>query len=221
MTKYWWKILAVALVFYAIIGGLLMDVPAMDILNETIRNLYYHVTMWFAMVGLYLISMVYSIRYLRSGDIQHDFKAGEAANVGVLLGCLGVATGSVWANFTWGAFWVNDPKLNGAAIAMLIYLAYIVLRNSMEDEAQRARVAAVYNIFAFFLMMVFIFVYPRLANASLHPGMAGNPGFSNYDLNSNMRLVFYPAIIGWFLLGTWIWTLRVRMKNLEYKLDYG
>ncbi len=79
----------------------------------------------------------------------------------------------IWAKFTWGAFWVNDPKLNGAAVGMLVYLAYIVLRGSVEEEDKRGRLAAVYNIFAFVLFFVFIMIIPRMAAASIHPGTDG------------------------------------------------
>jgi heme exporter protein C len=123
-------------------------------------------------------------------------------------------TGSLWAKFTWGAWWTNDPKLNGVAMGMLVYLAYVVLRGSMDEEQKRARVAAVYNIFAYVMFMVFIMVMPRLTD-SLHPGNGGNPGFGGYDLNNGMKMVFYPAIIGWTLLGVWIMNLRIRIGTLE------
>lgn len=213
----WWKISGVLLVLYAIVGGLMMDAPRLAILNETIRNLYYHVTMWFAMMILMTASLVYSVRHLMTSSLIFDQKARISAGIGILMGLLGIATGSVWAKFTWGAFWVNDPKLNGAAITLLIYLAYVILRNSLDEEQKRARLAAVYNIFAYVLLMVFLMILPRMTD-SLHPGNGGNPAFSSYDLDNTMRLIFYPAIIGWTLIGVWMGQLRMRMENLEKKL---
>lgn len=198
--------------------GFLGEVPRLAILNETIRNLYFHVTMWFAMIFVLGGSVFYSIKYLSANQIDDDMRAEHMANVGILLGVLGIVTGSLWARFTWGGWWVNDPKLNGAAISLLIYLAYVVLRNSMDEEQKRARVAAVYNIFAFVLLIVFLMVYPRMNQVdSLHPGNGGNPAFSSYDLDRNMRLVFYPAVIGWILIGLWIANLSFRIAKLKYK----
>jgi heme exporter protein C len=214
----WWKILAVVLVIYTISAGFILDVPRLPILNETIRNLYFHVTMWFGMMIILFVSLFYSIKYLSSNDIRHDMVASEAANVGIFLGLLGLTTGMVWAQFTWGDWWVNDPKLNGAAITMLIYLAYLILRNSLDEEQKRARVAAVYNIFAYIMLIVFLMILPRMTD-SLHPGNGGNPGFGGYDLNNNMKLVFYPAILGWSLIGTWLLTLRVRLRKIERHLN--
>ncbi len=213
----WWKFLAIALVLYALIGGLLIDVPALPILHETIRNLYYHVTQWFGMMIILFVSLWHSIRYLSNFKMYHDFVAAEAANVGIYMGILGIVTGSVWAKFTWGAWWVSDAKLNGAAITLLIYFAYLILRNSMDEEQKRARVAAVYNIFAFTMLIIFLMVLPRLTD-SLHPGNGGNPGFGGYDLDNTMKLIFYPAVIGWTLLGVWLMQVCLRIRTLNHKL---
>ncbi|MCV6631713.1 MAG: cytochrome c biogenesis protein CcsA, partial [Flavobacteriaceae bacterium] len=116
---------------------------------------------------------------------------------------LGLLTGMVWAKFTWGSYWSNDPKQMGAAVGLLIYFGYLLLRNTLEDEQQRGRISAVYSIFAFVIYIVFIFILPRLTD-SLHPGNGGNPGFNAYDLDSKLRLVFYPAVLAWTLLAVWI-----------------
>jgi heme exporter protein C len=210
----WWKWLSIVLVLYSLIVGMLIDVPELPILHESIRNLFYHVTQWFGMMIILTASLVYSIIYLMKGDMRSDRIAAEGINVALFMGVLGILTGSLWAKFTWGAWWTNDPKLNGVAMGMLVYLAYVVLRGSMDEEQKRARVAAVYNIFAYVMFMVFIMVMPRLTD-SLHPGNGGNPGFGGYDLNNGMKMVFYPAIIGWTLLGVWIMNLRIRIGTLE------
>lgn len=218
MKNIWWKALAAVLLVYSIIGGFLLDVPALPILHETIRNLYFHVTMWFAMMIIMTVSVVYSIKFLSNFNSRNDHFAVEAANAGVLFGVLGITTGMVWANFTWGDWWVNDPKLNGAAVTMLIYTAYFVLRGSIDDDEKKARISAVYNIFAYTLLIVFLVILPRMTD-SLHPGSGGNPGFSTYDIDNNMRLVFYPAVIGWTLLGVWIMEIRTRIKLVKEQID--
>jgi heme exporter protein C len=134
----------------------------------------------------------------------------------MLFGFIGVATGAIWAKYTWGAWWVNDAKLNGAAITLLFYLAYQILRGALDEEQKRARIAAIYNIFSYVMLIVFLMVLPRMTD-SLHPGNGGNPGFGGYDLDNTMKLVFYPAIIGWTLLGVWMMQLGVRYQKLLRK----
>jgi heme exporter protein C len=216
IKKHWYKILAVGLILYTLWFGLMGDVPRKVVLNESIRNLYFHVPMWFGMILILGASAYHSIRYLIKPDMLHDTKADSTAKVGVLFSLLGMATGMVWAQYTWGAWWSGDPKQNTSAIAILIYLAYLVLRGSFNEEQQRARISAVYNIFAFACLVPLLFILPRLTD-SLHPGNGGNPGFGAYDLDNRMRLVFYPAVIGWTLLGFWIASLRTRIITIEQK----
>lgn len=203
---------------YVIFQGFLGVVPRQPILNESIRNVYFHVPLWFAMIILLTTSVIYSIRYLRKGRVDDDNIAVEFANMAIVFGLLGCLTGSIWANFTWGEPWPNDPKLNSVAVGMLMYMAYLILRGSFEDEQRRARISAVYNIFAFAVFIPLIFIVPRL-NDSLHPGNGGNPAFGKYDMDNSLRVVFYPAIIGFTLLGVWITELRVRMRRIQLRLE--
>lgn len=217
LRQQWWKILSLVLLLITFIAGFLGDVPAKPILNETIRNLYFHVAMWFCMMILFIISLIYSIKYLRTNKIKYDWYALEYAQSGIVFGILGLITGMIWANYTWGKPWSNDPKQLGAAIALLIYFAYLVLRNSLTDEMRRAKTSAVYNIFAFAMLIPTIWVIPRLME-SLHPGGMGNPALNTNDIDSRMRMIFWPvAVPGWLLLGIWISTLRIRIREIADK----
>jgi heme exporter protein C len=182
--------------------------------------------MWFAMMILFTISVVHAVKYLRNNNLRSDILSRQYAVVGILYGLLGYATGMIWASFTWadpnsssfssfGAI-ARDPKLIGAAIALLIYLAYLVLRDSITDIDKKARVSAVYNIFAFAFLFPSIWIIPRLLE-SLHPGGDGNPALNPKDIDARMRVVFYPAVIGWTLVGVWIATLKVRMRLIKEK----
>ncbi|MDP1813722.1 MAG: ABC transporter permease [Cytophagaceae bacterium BCCC1] len=218
MRKIWWKFLAAGLVLYTAIFGLIGEVPRQPILNETIRNVYFHVPMWFGMMALMISSLVYSIKYLRNGQVQDDVYAVEFANVAIVFGVLGFITGSIWGNYTWGDPLPKDPKIIAVEVGLLIYSAYFVLRGSFEDEQKKARLSAVYNIFAFASFMPLVWILPRLTD-SLHPGNGGNPAFGKYDMDSNMRMVFYPAILAWILVGVWISSLRIRIKLLNNHLQ--
>jgi heme exporter protein C len=183
--------------------------------------------MWFSMMILFTISVVHAVKYLHSSNPKSDILSRQYAVVGIVLGILGYSTGAIWASYTWadpnsdatasfGAI-AREPKLIGAAIALLIYLAYLVLRNSISDIDKRARISAVYNIFAFAFLFPSIWIIPRLL-PSLHPGGdGGNPALNYKDIDARMRMVFYPAVLGWTLLGVWIATLKVRLRLVEEK----
>ncbi|HYH56201.1 MAG TPA: cytochrome c biogenesis protein CcsA, partial [Anseongella sp.] len=201
-----------------LVGGLLFEVPELPILNESIRNLYFHVTMWFAMIAIFSYGFFCSIMYLARGTEKWDLASVESNNTGIFFGILGLLTGMVWAKYTWGEPWPSDPKLNSAAIAMLVYLAYLVLRGSIDEDQKRGRISAVYNIFAYPVMIALLFILPRMTD-SLHPGNGGNPGFNSYDLDASLRRVFYPAVLGWILFAVWIMTVRLRIRKIQNHLN--
>jgi len=187
--------------------------PFVGNLNETIRNTFFHVAIWMAMFVLLVVSLIYSIRYLRSSDLTHDAIASSFTEVAMVLGMVGMITGSFWAKATWGTYWTNDPKLNMAAVAVMIYLAYLILRASITQQDQRAKIASAYNIFAFVAMIPLIFIIPRM-NDSMHPGNGGNPALGGEDLDSTLRMVFYPAIIAYTLMGVWLSSMIFRIKRI-------
>jgi len=224
MRRNWWKILSIILLLYTFTAGFLVKLPprvAYEESNmyESMRNFFFHVPMWFSQMAIITVSLIYSIKYLRNPLAKYDWLAAEFARTGTVFGCLGLITGAIWANYTWGAPWNNDPKQIGAAVALLVYLAYFVLRNSMTDIDKRGRVAAVYNIFAYFVYIPMVMILPRMVE-SLHPGgkgVEGNPGLSGNSLDPAMRAIFWPAVIGWILLGVWITLLKMRARVLEDK----
>ena len=213
---------AVALVLTGVIGaGLLGAIPQLDILEQSARNLYFHVPMWFTLMGATIVSAYHSLRYLQSSHRLRDLRAREAAWLALIFGVLGIVTGMVWARFTWyegtGKWWNFDPKQSMAAVLLLIYGAYFVLRDSIEEPKTRGRIAAVYNLFAVVTMPFLLYIIPRQL-PSLHPGGEGSPAFSQTDLAPAMRWVFYPSVLGFLGLFWLLYTQRVRLAWLRDQL---
>ena len=191
--------------------------PFRNILGETIRNTYFHVSLWLSMMIIFIGSVWAAVKYLRTQDIRYDYQSQALTGAGFFFGILGLITGGIWAQYTWGTFWSFDIKQNMTAVALLIYGAYFILRGSLDDAEKRARVASAYNIFAFVALIPLIYVIPRMVD-SLHPGSGGNPALGGEDLDSTMRMIFYPAIIGWALFGVWMASLQYRARLLHERL---
>lgn len=195
--------------------------PYRNILQETLRNTFFHVPMWFVMFTLFGVAIFYGIQYLRFRRRESDIKAVAFTQAGVLFGFLGLFTGGLWANYAWGQPFPLDIKIIMTYTALAIYLAYFILRGAFDDVEKKARISAVYSIFAFSTLIPLLYVVPKLAPDSLHPGNGSNIAFGSQDLDNTMRLVFYPASIGWILLGVWIATLVYRTQIIEEKLEMG
>lgn len=225
-----YKILSILLIGYALLAGLLRDLPDMGgNMAQTSRNVFYHVPMWFTLYLLMTISVVYSIRYLLTGKPFTDIVAREAARTGILFGLLGLSTGIIWSRVTWrelipsdsfAAWWSWDPKQTMVVVALMIYFAYFILRSGIEEPGARARISAVYNIFAAASLIPLTLILPRMLGG-LHPGGdEGNP-LENIRLSNEFRAVFYPSVLGFMLLAVWILELRVRLVRLQEQFQYA
>lgn len=201
-----------------IIAGFLIRIPEIPILKESARNLFLHVPMWFTMAVCFGAGFVYSIKYLNAPDPVTDRKAETATQVGLLFGICGLLTGSVWARFTWGTWWtLAEPRMNLSALAMMIYVAYFVLRTAFDHPGKRAKIAAVYNVFAATTIPFLLYIIPRQL-PSLHPGADGNPAFSEMTA-PELRYIFYPAVAGFIALAVWLYDILIRYKTVKYRID--
>ena len=202
-------------------GGAWLNIPRINILEHTARNLYFHVPMWFTMMAITALSAFHALMCLKTRSLVSDIRSRTAALVALVFGLMGLATGSVWAHYTWyegtNIWWNFDPKQTMAAMQVLIYGAYFALRGAVDDPSKRARISAVYNLFAFALVPFLLYVLPRQME-SLHPGAEGNPAFSEVT-HPIMRLVFYPAVLGFIGLAWLLYTQRVRTALVSRRLE--
>lgn len=205
--------------------------PSRVVLNESIRNLIFHVPMWFAMIFLLGLSFFYSIKFLNASSNEsieldelfvqkkneYQLKAYYTTVAGVIAGILGCITGSMWARATWGSYWPYDPKLIGVAVGMLIYFAYFFLRANINDPSKKDRISAVYSVFVYPIFISLIVIMPKIAAQSLHPGSGDTVAVKDYDLDNTMRMFFYPAVIGWIFIYLWIAEIMFRLRKLDIK----
>jgi heme exporter protein C len=212
---------------YAIYAGLSAKLPYQNPMNgQTARNLYYHVPLWFGAMLMGYTSVVYSILYLRKQDMKWDIRAHESARLMLLFGLLGLITGIVWSRVTWGeskdstdpqAWWPWDPKQTSALICVLIYAGYMVLRRSFDDYAQRAKISAVYNIFAAASIYPLFYVIPRVMGGQ-HPN-TGTDQSALKGLSSAQFSIFWLSVLGVICLSIWIFDTLVRYRQTKMALE--
>ncbi|MGB3545080.1 MAG: cytochrome c biogenesis protein CcsA [Rubrivirga sp.] len=211
--------LTVSLVF-AVLG----PVSQLPILEQTARNLYFHVPMWFVLYLGAVVGAWHAGRYLATGRTVHDVRSEAAWMISTVAGVVALVTGVVWARFTWyqgtGLWWSPEPRQNMVAVQLLISGAYFVLRGSIDRPRSRARLSAVYALFATATLPFLTYVLPRRM-ASLHPGAEGNPAFSDMDIAADMQWIFYSCAVGFIMLGWWLYTQRVRSNVAELRVEAG
>lgn len=222
-----WKILLFLIITFVSVAGIAFPIvekpefwyqfPLIPGLEENAKIIFFHVpTSWLTVIA-FLMSTVYSIKYLRKKDLVDDAKAHTAAQLGMIFCILATVTGAVWAKFAWGSFWSWDPRQTSIFALLLIYGALFALRSAVEQEEKRATLASVYSIIAFVTVPFFIFIMPRIMKG-LHPGSADDAHSGpvvDFKMNSNMLLIFYLSLIGFTILYYWMW--QVGYKSMIYK----
>lgn len=222
-----WKILLFLIITFVSVAGIAFPIvekpefwyqfPLIPGLEENAKIIFFHVpTSWLTVIA-FLMSTIYSIKYLRKKDLVDDAKAHTAAQLGMIFCILATVTGAVWAKFAWGSFWSWDPRQTSIFALLLIYGALFALRSAVEQEEKRATLASVYSIIAFVTVPFFIFIMPRIMKG-LHPGSADDTHSGpvvDFKMNSNMLLIFYLSLIGFTILYYWMW--QVGYKSMIYK----
>lgn len=212
---------------FAIVGTtkytiLPISYPLILELKERIKIMVLHVpTAWISVLA-YLLSMIYSIMYLRKRDLTYDIIAHSSAGVGVMFTILATVTGMIWAKFNWGAYWNWDPRQTSIFMLLIIYFAYFGLRSSIENSETRARLSSVYLIIAFATVPFLVFILPRISSG-LHPGAAGEGtagpvlGGGAEMLNQNLLITFGFSLFCFTLLFFWILNIKIRTELLNKK----
>ena len=209
----WWKILIFVVMCGVIIASFFTPAPQ-AIIGEASRVFYYHIPQAWVCVVAFLISMIHSIKYLRTRDLHQDDRAADSAALGLIACALATITGSIFARVTWGSFWNWDPRETSILVLLLIYGAYFALRGAIEVEERRANLAAVYSIFAFITVPFLVFVVPRVV-PSLHPADSVVDEKLKFTMGPQVRSIFFASLAVFTVLFFWMLSLGHRISRLR------
>ncbi len=176
---------------------------------------YLHVPLAIVALCGFVAGGVYGVRYLRSGDSRHDLRSYVAIHMSLILGLGVLATGSIWAKASWGAWWVwDEPTLVSFLIVFLLFACYQPLRFSIEDPERQARYAAVFAIIGgAFVPLNFLAV--RLSASLIHPRVLGTTGGS---MPAEMRLTFLVSLVAMATLAVTLWKYELTSKHASIQL---
>lgn len=194
--------------------------PREATMGDVQRVFYFHISnAWVGMLA-FLIAAIAGGIYLARGDHRWDRVALASIEIGIVFAFITIASGSIWARPIWNTWWTWDPRLVTYSVMELIYLAYIMLRQGIEDPDRRARFGAVYGIVAFISVPI-TFLSIRLFR-TIHPVVVGSGDPSaegSFDMSSKMLVAFFFSLFTYtFVYATLLWH-RIRLQSLAEKVE--
>lgn len=194
--------------------------PTERVMGAVQRVFYFHVaTAWVGMLG-FIVAAVAGVLYLVKADLKWDKVGLAAVEISLVFFFIAVVLGSIWARPIWGTWWTWEPRLTTAAILEMVYLAYLLLREGIEDPERRARFGAVYTLLGGISVPV-TFVSIRLFR-TIHPVvvMGGNPNAQGgFNMETSMLQAMLFSIFAFSVIFATLFWHRLRLGALAEKVE--
>ncbi len=199
----------------------LVFAPTEALMGDVQRVFYVHVaTAWVGMLG-FIAAIIPAVIYLRTQNLKWDRVEVAAIEISVVFFFLAIVLGSIWARPAWNTWWKWEPRLTTAAITELLYIAYFMLRQGIDDPDRRARFGAVYTLVAAVSVPI-TFMSIRWIDRTLHPVVIGgsNPGAEGgFAMTSDMRVAFFFALFSFTVIFVDLFWNRIRLGNLQNEVE--
>ncbi len=198
----------------------LVYAPEEAVMGQVQRVFYFHVaTAWTGLLG-FVAAGVAGILYLTSHEEKWDKTEVAAVEISLVFFFITIVLGSIWARPIWNTWWTWDPRLTTAAITELIYVAYFMLRQGIEDPGRRARFGAVYTIIGslsapitFFAIRLFRTIHPVVIGSG-DPGAQGS-----FAMSSPMLVAFFFALFTFTVIFIDLFWNRIRLGRLANRVE--
>ena len=202
------------LLFLTAIGMVFFYAPLEAIMGQVQRVFYFHVAnAWVGMLG-FMVAAIAGIAYLRKNDRKWDIVGLAAIEISFVFFLTAIISGSIWARGSWGTWWTWDPRLTTAAICELVYAAYFMLRQGIEDPDRRARFGAVYAILSF-ISVPLTFISIRIFR-TIHPVIFGGAAAAGgtFEMSPIMLQTFMFSLLTFSIIFIDLLWHRIRLGKL-------
>jgi heme exporter protein C len=198
----------------------LVFAPTEVVMGQVQRVFYFHIgTAWVGLMG-FMLAAFSGVAYLITKDMKWDRFEIAAVEVSLVFFFITIVLGSIWARPVWNTWWTWDPRLTTAAVTELIYIAYFMLRQGIEDPERRARFGAVYTLLGGISAPI-TFMVIRLFR-TIHPVVIGNQSAAaqgGFDMTSDMKVAFFFALFAFTVIFVDLVWHRVRLGSLQEKVE--
>ena len=212
-------ILSVVL-FLGALGMVFLFAPIEAVMGYVQKIFYFHISnAWVGMLG-FMVAAVSGIFYLVSKDLKWDIVELSAVEISLVFFLIAIVSGSIWAKPTWGTYWTWDARLTTAAILEMIYLAYLLLRQGIEDPERRARFSAVYTLIGVVsvpITFLSIHIWQTIHPAVIGVGSSSSQG--SFGMTPAMLITMFFCLTTFSVVFITLLWYRIRLGQLAEQVD--
>lgn len=173
---------------------------------------YFHMSAaWVGMLA-FLMAAIFSILYLVHKDLKWDILNAASVEIGLLFTVICILSGMIWARPIWNTWWTWDPRLTTVTIMAFTYIAFILLRRSMDEPSKRAQFSAIYAIIGF-VTVPLTFFSARLLR-TIHPIIFGS-GEIEMNLSQPMLMTMFISLAAFTVMYVALLMQRARLMREE------
>lgn len=209
-----------ALLFLGALGMVFLYAPLEATMNYVQKIFYFHIAnAWVGMLG-FVAAAVAGIVYLVKHDLKWDIVGLAAVEISLVFFLIAIVSGSIWARPSWGTYWTWEPRLTTAAVLEMIYIAYLMLRQGIDDPERRARFGAVYTLIGGLSVPV-TFMSIRLFR-TIHPvviGTGASAASGGFDMTSKMLATMFFALFTFSVIFVTLFWHRIRLGQLANRVE--
>lgn len=208
-----------AALFLGALGMVFFYAPLEALMNYVQKIFYFHIAnAWVGMLG-FIVAAIAGVIYLLKKDLKWDIVEQAAVEISLVFFFIAIVTGSIWAKPTWGTFWTWDARLTTAAILEMIYLAYLLLRQGLDEPERRARFSAVYTLIGAVSVPI-TFLSIRIWQ-TIHPVVIGGSGSAqgSFGMTPPMLITMFFCLAAFTVIFSTLLWYRVRLGKLAEQVD--
>jgi heme exporter protein C len=208
------------LLFIAALGMVFLFAPIEAVMGYVQKIFYFHISnAWVGMLG-FLVAATSGVIYLVKKDLKWDIVEFSAVEISLVFFLIAIISGSIWAKPTWGTYWTWDARLTTAAILEMIYLAYLLLRQGIDDPERRARFSAVYTLIGAVSVPI-TFLSIRIWQ-TIHPvviGLGSSGAQGSFGMTTPMLITMFFCLITFSVVFVTLLWYRIRLGRLSEQVD--
>ncbi len=181
------------------------------------RIIFFHVPAALTAFIGFFVAMVLSVVYLSTNNLKWDSLAAAINEVSLVFACVNIVTGSIWARIIWGIWWTWDYRLTSMLVCILIFFGYLLLRQSIDEPTQRARLSAALSIFG---CVDIVIVWKSIEwFRTQHPGPVLSIRTGGGSMDPTMEAAIYRNLIPLLLIAISLVILRARQESTAREID--